>query len=203
MNYVFTLDSVFLQVGSAWDSEPIRAQQTCMFYSYIFLLTHVNETIYLLESLPFFKIHANRFMAGMTHLLPMLSQNACCGWGAWCHWVLRHLLSLINSLLIGYNTLLKASRGALFLPPLDVYVRSFLYLFYALIKHYFTKALRDQASSLDPGWFPLLWRPRIPAPFTAQQRPFSILQLVLYWVGFSASFFSFTDTHNYAHKASV
>ena len=21
----------------------------------------------------------------MTHLVPMLSQNACCGWGAWCH----------------------------------------------------------------------------------------------------------------------
>ena len=22
---------------------------------------------------------------GMTHLVPVLSQNACCGWGAWCH----------------------------------------------------------------------------------------------------------------------
>ena len=33
---------------------------------------------------------SSRFMSivlwpGMTHLMPMLSQNACCGWGAWCH----------------------------------------------------------------------------------------------------------------------
>ena len=31
-----------------------------------------------------------RFMSivlwpGMTHMVPMLSQNACCGWGVWCH----------------------------------------------------------------------------------------------------------------------
>ena len=44
--------------------------------------------------------------------------------------------------------MLKASRGALFLPPSDVYVRSFLYLFYTLIKLYYTKALSDQASPL-------------------------------------------------------
>ena len=34
------------------------------------------------------------------------------------------------------------------LPPSDVYVRSFLYLFDTLIKLYYTKALSDQASSL-------------------------------------------------------
>ena len=33
---------------------------------------------------------SSRFMSidlwlGMTHLVPRLSQNACCGWGAWCH----------------------------------------------------------------------------------------------------------------------
>ena len=63
MNFVFTLDSVFLQVVSTEDSELIRAQQTSMFYSYIVLLIYVNETIYLLGNLPFFKIHVNRFMA--------------------------------------------------------------------------------------------------------------------------------------------
>ena len=38
----------------------------------------------------------------------------------------------------------------LFLPPSDVYVRSFLYLLYTLIELYYTKALSDQASSLAP-----------------------------------------------------
>ena len=37
------------------------------------------------------------------------------------------------------NIRLKTSKGALFLPPLDVYVRSFLYLFYTLIKLYYTR----------------------------------------------------------------
>ena len=34
-----------------------------MFYLYIVLLIYVNGTLYLLGNLPFFKIHANRFMA--------------------------------------------------------------------------------------------------------------------------------------------
>ena len=41
----------------------LGAQQTCMFHSYIVLLIYVNETIYLLENLPFFTIHVNHFMA--------------------------------------------------------------------------------------------------------------------------------------------
>ena len=40
------------------------------------------------------------------------------------------------------------SKGALFLPPSDVYVRSFLYPFYTLIKLYYAKALSNQALSL-------------------------------------------------------
>ena len=63
MNFVFTLDSVFLQVVSTEDSELIRAQQTSMFYSYIVLLIYVNGTIYLLGNLLFFKIHVNCLMA--------------------------------------------------------------------------------------------------------------------------------------------
>ena len=55
-----------------------------------------------------------------------------------------------------YNIQLKTSRGVLFLPPSDPYVRSFLYLFYILIKLYYRKALSDQASSLAPDWILLL-----------------------------------------------
>ena len=58
----------------------------------------------------------------------------------------KTFLSFINRLLVT-NIQLKTSRGALFLPPSDAYVRSFLYLLYTLIKLYYTKALRDQASS--------------------------------------------------------
>ena len=43
-----------------------------------------------------------------------------------------------------------SSRGALFLPPSDIYVRSFLHLFYTLLKLYYTEALSNQASSLAP-----------------------------------------------------
>ena len=44
----------------------------------------------------------------------------------------------------------NTSKGALFLPPSDVYVRSFLYPFYTLLKLYYTKGLSDQVSSLAP-----------------------------------------------------
>ena len=47
---------------------------------------------------------------------------------------------------------LQERRGVLFLPTSDVYVRSFLYILYTLIKLYCTKALSDPASSLAPDW---------------------------------------------------
>ena len=47
-----------------------------------------------------------------------------------------------------YNFIANISKGVLFLPPSDGYVRSFLYLLYTLIKLYYTKPLSDQASSL-------------------------------------------------------
>ena len=59
----------------------------------------------------------------------------------------KTFLSFINRLLVT-NIQLKTSRGVLFLPPSDAYVRSFLYLLHTLIKLYCTKALSDQASSL-------------------------------------------------------
>ena len=61
----------------------------------------------------------------------------------------KTFLSFINRLLVT-NIQLKTSRGVLFLPPSDAYVRSFLYLLHTLIKLYNTKALSDQASSLAP-----------------------------------------------------
>ena len=58
-------------------------------------------------------------------------------------------------------------------------IRSFPYLFYTLIKLYYTKALSDQASSLAPNWIFLRWRPRIPVPFMVHQQPFNTLT----WTG--------------------
>ena len=49
-----------------------------------------------------------------------------------------------------YNFIVNTSKQVLFLPPSDVYVRSFLCLFYILIKLYYTKVLSDQVSSLAP-----------------------------------------------------
>ena len=47
-----------------------------------------------------------------------------------------------------YDSIANTSKGVLFLPPSDVYVRSFLYLLYTLLELYYIKSLSDQASSL-------------------------------------------------------
>lgn len=67
-----------------------------------------------------------------------------------------------------YKMTCKNWKGATLLPPSDVYVRSFLCLFYTLIKLGYTKVPSGQALSLAPHQNPFLWRPRIPASFTAQ-----------------------------------
>ena len=74
-----------------------------------------------------------------------------------------------------YNSIVNTSKGILFLPPSDAYVRSFLYLHYTLIKLYYTKALSDQASSLAPDWI-LLQGPRIPASLSDSTTTFQYLQ---------------------------
>ena len=61
-----------------------------------------------------------------------------------------------------YNFIANTSKGVLFLPSSDVYVRSFLCPFYTLIKLYCTKALSEQALALAPDWILLLRGPRIP-----------------------------------------
>ena len=60
MYYVFTEDSVFRLVPPKGSE---RTQQTSMFYSYLVLLIYVNETIYLLGNLPFFKIQVYQILA--------------------------------------------------------------------------------------------------------------------------------------------
>ena len=76
-------------------------------------------------------------------------------------WVLRHSFLSLTDCWWLYNIQLKTSRGVLFLPPSDACVRSSLYLFYTLIKLYYTKALSDQALSVAPDWILLLRGPRI------------------------------------------
>ena len=127
----------------------------------------------LLGNLPFFKIHVNHFMAWDNSPCANVISK-CMLWvrGLVLLQVLRHFLFLISSLLIGIYILLKASRRTLFLPRSDVYVRSFVYLFYTLITLYHTKAPSDQALSLVLDSILLLWKPRILASFTAQQQPF-------------------------------
>ena len=77
-----------------------------------------------------------------------------------------------------YNIQLKTSRGVLFLPPSDAYVRSFLSLLYALTKLYYTKALSDQASSLASDWIFLLRRPRISVSFSESTTTFQTLVII-------------------------
>ena len=97
---------------------------------------------------------------GMTHLVPRLSQNASYGWGPGAILSFKTFLSFINRLLVT-NIQLKTSRGALFLPPSDAYVRSFF-----LSPLYFNKTLLHKSSEWSSfvsglDWIFLLWRPRI------------------------------------------
>ena len=50
-----------------------------------------------------------------------------------------------------YSSLLKTSKAAFILSPSDVYVRSFFYLFYALIKLYYTKSSERSSLITGPG----------------------------------------------------
>ena len=80
------------------------------------------------------------------------------------------VLHFMGSQRVGHDwvTELNPSDEALFLPPCDVYLRSFLYLFYSLIKLYYIKSLSNQALSLSPDRIPFLQRPGILVLFMAQ-----------------------------------
>ena len=157
MYYTFTPNSVFKSV-QPFGSEP--AWQTSMLYSDIVPLIYVNETICMVIC-PSSRLKLIILWPQINRLEPRLSQNASYGWGACCHSVLRHTCLSLTGCCWLYNIQLKTSRGVLFLPPSDAYVRSFLYLLYTLIKLCYTKALSDQASSLAPDWILLLRGPRI------------------------------------------
>ena len=117
---------------------------------------------YLYGDLPFFKIQVNHFMAQDkpfgAKIIPKYILRVK---GLVPFWVLRHSFLSLTDCWWLYNIQLKTSRGLLFLPPSDAYVRRFLYLLYTLIKLYYTKALSNQASSLAPDWILLLRGPRI------------------------------------------
>ena len=159
MYYAFTPNSVFKLV-------PPFGLRTYLINQYVILRycsSNLCKWNYLYGDLPFFKIQVNHLWPKINHLEPRLSQNTSYGWGAWCHSVMRHSFLSLTDCWWLYNIQLKTSRGVLFLPPSDAYVKSFLYLLYTLIKLCYTKALSDQALSLAPDWILLLRGPRIPA----------------------------------------
>ena len=154
-NVLYIYPKLCLQVGSAsW----LRTYLIIRYCS-----SNLCKWNYFYGDLPFFKIQVNHFMAqdkpSGAKIIPK-----CILWvrGLVPFWVLRHSFLSLTDCWWLYNIQLKTSRGVLFLPPSDAYVRSFLYFLYTLIKLYYTKALSDQASSLAPDWI-LLRGPRIPA----------------------------------------
>ena len=87
------LDSVFKWVL------PKGSEQT--WQTSIVLLIYVNETLYLLGNLPFFKIHVNRFMTQDDSSGANVTSMHIVGEGpSVILWVLRHFLSLISRLLV-------------------------------------------------------------------------------------------------------
>ena len=62
VNILCIYPRLYLQVPLPKDSEP--TWQTSILHSYIVLLIYVNENMYLLGNLPFFKTHVNCFVAG-------------------------------------------------------------------------------------------------------------------------------------------
>ena len=122
----------------------------------ILFFIYVNETMYLLWNLPFFKMvlpKTNFFLLSNLGLIiaQQTSIHIKCfmveGWHTWCHPIskihivgegpgetpsaLKCLSYLINSFLTDIKQLTKLAKGGSTLHPLsDVYVRSFLSLFF-------------------------------------------------------------------------
>ena len=143
----------------------------------MFFLSCVNETIHLLGNMPLFKIHVNCFMARGESPCAILSQNACCERWAWYNTLcLRHSFIWLAACYQVYNALLKTSKGALFLSPSEVYVRSFLYPIYTLIKLYY-KNSSEWSSLVSGSRLKSSLRPRIPDLLTAHGSNLSELYL--------------------------
>ena len=128
----------------------------------------------MLWNLPFFKmvppktnfwlvivqqtsIHINCFMAGKWYTLchPISKMHIVGEGPGETPTDLRCLSYLINNFLTDVKQLAKTSKGTLFPSPSGVYVRSFLYLYYTLIKFCYTKS--SQKSSLVSGpWIEII-----------------------------------------------
>ena len=150
-----------LQVCSAsWLRTYLRNQYVILRYC----SPNLCKLNYLYGDLPFFRIllQVNHFMAQDEPFGAKIIPKCILWVGDLVPlWVLRHSFLSLTDCYWLYNIQLKTSRGVLFLPPSDAYVRSFLCLLYTLIKLYYTKALSNQASFLSPDWVLLLQGPRI------------------------------------------
>ena len=158
-NVLYIYPKLCLQVSSAfWLRTYLINQYVILRYC----TSNLCKWNYLYGDLPFFKIQVNHFMAQDKQFGAKIIPK-CIWWGRGLvpFWVLRHSFLSLTDCSWPYNIQLKPSRGALFLPPSDAYVRSFLSVLYTLIILYYTKALSDQASSLAPDWILLLRGPRI------------------------------------------
>ena len=92
--HVYILDSFFRLVllkTRNWLDKPVCFTHT------IVLLIYVNENIYLLGNLPFFKIHVNHFMAqDHSPCANVISKYMLWVRGLVPLWVLRHFFSLVD-----------------------------------------------------------------------------------------------------------
>ena len=149
-----------LQVGSTFWLRTFLLNQ---YVTLRYCSSNLCKWKYLYGDLPFFKIQINHFMAqGESFGAKIIPKGILWVRGLVPSWVLRYSFLSLTDCWWPYNIQLKTSSELFFLPPSDIYVRSFLYLRYTLIKFYLTKALSNLGSSLAPDWILLLRRPRIP-----------------------------------------
>ena len=57
----------------------------CVFLMEIFFLSYINELCICLEICLYSRFMSIALWPRMTHIVPMLSEKTCCGWGAWCN----------------------------------------------------------------------------------------------------------------------
>ena len=123
--------------------QTLSSSRFCLLAQYVILrycCSNLCKRNYLYGDLPFFKIQVNHFTAQDKPFGGKIIPK-CILWGRGLVplWVLRDSSLSLTDCCWLYNIQLKTSRGVLFLPSSDAYVRSFLYLLYTLIKLCYTK----------------------------------------------------------------
>ena len=137
-NVLYIYPKLCLQVGSAFWAQNLLDKPVCYILQYC--SSNLCKWNYFYGALPFFKVQVNPFMAQDKPFgAKVIPKYILWVRGLVPFWVLRHSFVSLTGCLWLYNIQLKTSRGVLFLPPSDAYVRSFLYLLYTLIKLYYTK----------------------------------------------------------------